>query len=86
MLMCRCMLNRRTNILFDDESLKRLSKIARRDGVSIGRLVRKAIRQVYFDQEDRTLIKEAVARIKSSREKIKGKVDYKELINYGRKH
>ena len=76
---------KRTNILFDEGLWQRLARLARERESSVGELVRSAVHRTYFsDQEDRER-KEALERILAIRPKpVKGKIDYEELINYGR--
>ena len=80
------MLNKRTNILFDDKLWQNLNEKARVDKTSIGELVRKAVTKAYFTGQEINTIKATVDNIKKIRKTFKGHLDYKELINYGRKH
>lgn len=80
------MLSKRTNILFDDELWAVLLAQSKIENSSVGELVRRAVVDKYSK-------KEAIARRKEIFEQIlrirpaaaRGKIDYKELINYGRK-
>lgn len=79
------MLTKRTNILFEDNTWKELVALAKKRNSSVGELVRKAIKKTYFSE---TIDKEragAVDTIFKIRKKHKG-IDYKELINHGRKY
>lgn len=83
--MCMCMLNRRTNILFEKEMLEKLAKIARQEKASVGELIRKAVRQIYLNKTVNDKKSKAYKKILTIRKRIKG-IDYKEYINYGRKY
>lgn len=86
MVLCMCMLQKRTNILFDDQLWTLLTQRSRSDGISIGELVRRAVVKTYIENHDRLLQrKEAVSAIRAIRTIHKG-IDYKKLINYGRKY
>lgn len=87
MLLCMCMLTKRTNILFDNELWAVLAAASKAEKASIGELVRRAV-------GDRYAKVDLLARRKAAFEHIlkirpapaRGKIDYKELINYGRKY
>ncbi len=78
------MLTKRTNILFDEPLWKNLTRMAKREGRSVGELVRSAVVKTYFaDSKRREDIRQAIEQIKSNR--VRGKhIDYEEMINYGR--
>ena len=81
------MLTKRTNILFDDELWNLLTSVAKREKSSVGKIVRKAVRKVYVDQDAKQKRLDTWEMIKKIRPKpFPGKIDYKELINYGRKY
>lgn len=80
------MLTKRTNILFDPQLWQTLTKKAKINKTSVGELVRKAVKQTYLDQEDQKTISRAIESTKKIRKTLKGRLDYKELINYGRKY
>ncbi len=86
MLMCICMLNKRTNILFDVELWKQLVRMAKDRQTSVGQLVREAVRKTYFEDERRRQIREAIDEIRRIRPHLKGPLDYKAMINEGRKY
>jgi len=52
MLICMCMLNKRTHILFDQEFWNYLSKLAKMNDTSVGDLVRKAAKEKYAIKTD----------------------------------
>ncbi len=80
------MLNARLNILFEDKMLQNLTNLARTKNTSMGELVRSAVTKTFFnDVEEIEVSKRAVEETFKIRPKIKGKIDYKALINEGRK-
>lgn len=96
MLMCMCMLIKRTQILFDKQLWNTLSDTAKRENLSIGELVRTAVREKYQDQERLEKRKKAVEAILAFRKKYgkqlaKGE-DSTKIIRrmreerYGKKH
>ncbi len=78
------MLNKRTNIFFDDELWKKLAVIAEGKKTSVGQLVRTAVAEKYTADIDLAKMRLALESIEKIRPQLKGKVDYKELISYGR--
>lgn len=79
------MLNVRAQILFDDRLWNRLSSLAKTRKTSISKLVRHAVKESYMKDveiEERRKIIEEIERI---RPHFKGKLDYKAMINYGRR-
>jgi hypothetical protein len=80
------MLTRRTNILFDNDLWDLLTSVARREKSSVGEVVRKAVSRVYTEGNLIERKKKAFETIRNFRIKQKGVVDYKALINDGRKH
>jgi len=80
------MLTKRTNILFDNELWSLLVNVAQREKSSVGEVVRKAVRKVYSEDEIIERRKKALETIKRIRVRQKGVVDYKALINEGRKY
>lgn len=84
MLICMHMLTKRTNILFSRETWAKLERLARKQHASVGQLVRDAVQDRYFDEIQKRA-KEAYESILRNRIRIPGKLDYKALINEGRK-
>ena len=84
--MCICMLTKRTNILFDNDLWNLLTSVARREKSSVGEVVRRAVSKVYKDTDLEGRKKDAFETIRKFRVKQKGTVDYKSLINEGRKY
>jgi hypothetical protein len=80
------MLTKRTNILFDGELWDLLTSLARRERSSVGEVVRKAISKVYKEENNFERRKKAFETIRKFRVKQRGVLDYKALINDGRKY
>jgi hypothetical protein len=80
------MLTKRTNILFDNDLWDLLTSVARREKSSVGEVVRRAVSKVYKDDDIIEQKKRAFETIKKFRVKQKGILDYKALINEGRKY
>ncbi len=80
------MLNKRTNLLFNQELWDQLMQLAKKKNTSVGKLVRTAVEDYYELKEDSLQqIQKACKAIEEKRIQGKGKIDYKALINYGRK-
>lgn len=82
------MLSKRTNVLFDENTFSYLAFLARRDGSSIGNLIRTAVFKVYFRDNENQKRMKALENILKLRKNIKP-VKYSEIkkwINYGRKY
>lgn len=82
------MLNKRAQILFEDETFSFLAALANREETSVGDLVRKAVKRTYFQENKKRKMAEAMERVSEIRKTLK-KVTYKEIkemINYGRKY
>ena len=79
------MLTKRTNILFEDKTWKELTSLAKKRNSSVGELVRRAINDTYFSETIDKKRAKAIDSIFKTRKIQKG-IDYKELINYGRKY
>jgi hypothetical protein len=80
------MLTKRTNILFDSNLWEILSSVARREKSSVGEVVRKAVRKVYTENDYVERKKRAFETIKKFRVRQRGILDYKALIDDGRKY
>lgn len=80
------MLTKRTNILFDEELWNLLVALAVKQKTSVGDLVRSAARKVYDADQKTSARQRAGEEIRRIRVVQKGRVDYKELISYGRKY
>ena len=79
------MLNRRVHVLFDNQLWTMLAGLAEAKKTSVAKLVRDAVKTTYVKDaqlEERRKIIEEIERI---RPHLKGKLDYKAMINYGRK-
>ena len=80
------MLTRRTNILFDDNLWDLLTSVAKREKSSVGEVVRNAVRRIYSDDSLIEQKKKDFETIKKVRARQKGVLDYKALINEGRRY
>ena len=85
------MLDVRTNVLFDKETYALLTRIARQEKKSIGKLVRHAVEKTYKDTDENIIRQrtEAFNEIMELRKKIKPlpkNFDYKKLINWKRRY
>lgn len=86
MLMCMCMLNVRAQILFDEELWRTLHRLSKTKKTSISSLVRNAVKKTYMKLEELETRRKAIEEIERIRPHFKGKLDYKEMINYGRRY
>lgn len=81
------MLNKRAHILFDEEMWRKLVSLAAAQNASIGELIRDAVQEKYDYKVDLERRRQAVDAILKIRPKpFKGRIDYKALINAGRKY
>src|SRR3989344_8820757 len=69
MLMCMCMLTKRTNILFEDELWNMLKERARVEQISVGELVRNTLREKYGEEKRLVKRRKAIESILAFREK-----------------
>lgn len=90
MLICMCMLNKRTQILFDHDFWNELLVLAKARDVSVGELVRNALKETYFqkDKKQKMLKEKAFENILGLRKTIKSvsAEEIRQFINYGRKY
>lgn len=84
--MCMCMLNKRAQILFDQSLWQTLVDISDAKEISIGQLVREAVGEKYQKKHILEQREKAIESTLFNRLVSKKKIDYKELINYGRKY
>lgn len=81
------MLNKRTQILFDQDMWQRLTSLAKAKNTSVGKLVREAVEQKYLYAVDLQKRHKAIeATLRHRPNPFKGRIDYKALINAGRKY
>lgn len=64
---------------------RKLLAISEAQKRSVGDLIRVAVKKVYYADRDLGKLVKAVSEIRRIRKYV-GKVDYKELINFGRKY
>jgi len=79
------MLTKRTNILFDESTWVKLANIAEQENVSVSELIRRAVRETYNQEEQNKRAQQAYQDIVALRKKTEGKVNYRQLIEYGRR-
>lgn len=82
------MLTKRTNILLEKTDYQLLEALAKRQRISVGELIRRAIAKTYKRKIESELEQrqKRILAIMKLWEKIKVKeIDYKSLIEYGRK-
>lgn len=72
--------------MFDDNLWDLLTSVARREKSSVGDVVRKAVRKVYLENDHQERKNRAFEIIRKFRIRQKGILDYKALINDGRKY
>ncbi len=85
MLICIHMLDKRANILFDESIWQLLASRSRSEKKSIGELVRLAVMKTYKDDSRQEKISKAIKTILAVRKRHKH-IDYRKLIDYGRKY
>lgn len=79
------MLAKRTNILFDEELWFKLLTLSEMRKSSIGKLIRSAVVETYFADDVQKQIAKSVDSVFKSRKIYKGRIDYKKLIERGRR-
>lgn len=81
------MLTKRAQILFDEGLWKKLVQLAQAQKTSVGQVIRATITEKYGQEAGLSERKQLLEEIESIRPKpLRGKIDYKALINYGRKY
>lgn len=80
------MLNKRTQILIDQSMWRVLTNLAEIKKESVGQLIREAIKEKYQKEHVSEQRAKAIESTLLNRLVSKKKIDYKELINYGRKY
>lgn len=87
MLMCMCMLNKRAQILFEKKEWKAVTALAKKRKTSASAIIRGIIKDINLQEEKEIRVHKAIENIRKIRPRpVKGKIEYKELINYGRKY
>lgn len=79
------MLTKRTNILFSQRMWQELLALAKKQETSAADLIRNAVAVKYFSADANEGISRAYESILKNRKRATGKVDYKALINDGRR-
>ena len=85
MLMCMCMLNKRVHVLFDNQLWTMLLNLAEAKKTSVAKLVRDAVKTAYVKDAELEERRKVIEEIERIRPHLKSKLDYKAMINYGRK-
>lgn len=80
------MLAKRTNILFEQETWDTLTALAQTKGSSVAELIRRAIRKTYLQEGEKTAKAKVFDSIINLRKRVKGKINYQELIEDGRSY
>lgn len=80
------MLNVRAQILFDKTLWNTLRYLSKTKKTSISGLIRQAVKKTYVQSEELETRRKAIESILKHRPApAKGRIDYKALINYGRR-
>lgn len=80
------MLTKRTNILLEEDLWRQLKRVAREQNISVSQFIREAIDIKLDEKKQLKQTQKAIDEIRKIRPHFKGKLDYKALINYGRKY
>lgn len=81
------MLNVRAQILFDETLWQTLHRLSKTKKTSISNLVRIAVKETYMKTEEMETRRKAIESILKHRPlPVKGRIDYKALVNYGRRY
>lgn len=80
------MLTKRTNILLEEDLWKQLERVAHEQNMSVSQFIREAINIKLDEKKKLKQTQKAIDEIRKIRPHFKGKLDYKALINYGRKY
>jgi len=81
------MLTKRVNFLFEEATWQMLQERAVLERISVGDLVRKAVKKTYTDKDDARLKKiQAAHKWILANRQVQKNIDYKALINAGRKY
>lgn len=82
------LLTKRTNVLFDEYDYATLASLSRKKNKTIGELVRLAVKKTYkINKGALTANEKAFRKIKSITKGLDfSGIDYKVLVNYGRKY
>jgi len=78
---------KRTNVLLSDDDHALLSSIVKKEGKTMGQLIREAIKKTYYAKNQRT-VQNISLKIEKGWKLLlnpKENINYKELIEYGRK-
>jgi hypothetical protein len=78
---------KRAHILFDIQLWTILTTLAEARKTSVAKLIREAVAEKYAREDELSTRRKAIESILKHRPTpVKGKIDYKALINYGRRY
>lgn len=81
------MLTKRAQILFEQDFWQKLSRFAQDQKTSVGQIIREAVAEkLNRDAEVKNRRRLIEATFEHRPKAVKGKIDYKQLINAGRKY
>ena len=80
------MLDKRANILLSQPNWDLLSLIAEQKDLSVSELIRQAIRQTFLSEAENLKTQKAFNNILHLRKNAKGRINYRQLIENGRKY
>ena len=80
------MLDKRADILLKQDSWDLLNLIAKQKDLSVSELIRQAVYQTYLDQAQQKKTEQAFNNILALRTETKGKINYRQLVEDGRKY
>ena len=80
------LLTKRAQILFDEQFWNKLVQVAESQGTSVGEVIRRILKDKFGGEVEIEAKKKTLEEIERIRPHFKGKLDYKALINYGRKY
>jgi len=81
------MLTRRTNVLLNETDYETLLALSKREGKTMGELIRHAVRKTYKTHRREKTNAQILAEIDKLAKKVNTKgINYKELVEYGRKY
>lgn len=80
------MLTKRAQILFDQNMWNQLIKLAKKQQTSVSEIIRKTVEKQIEDEEVFEKRYQAIESTMKNRLKSRKKINYRELINYGRKY
>lgn len=82
------MLTKRTNILLSENDYRLLANLAAKKGISLGELIRRAVRKIYQAEQEIEEKRQVVKSLFSlwKKQKQRGIINYKQLVENGRRN